>query len=86
VHYDVRVEGKGRSMKLPHKRLKFENVPIVVPLLFVVCTHIASLTDYGKVAKITGRRKKSVHKCQRMYFPVVIISTKADGKANGRVV
>jgi len=35
---------------------------MVVPILFLVRTLIASLTDYGKVAKITGRRK-SVKGC-----------------------
>ena len=42
------------------QKLKFENVPTVVLLLFLACTYIASLTDYGKVAKITGRIKKKV--------------------------
>ena len=35
---DVRVEGKGRSMQRPRKRLKFENVLMVVPLLFLACS------------------------------------------------
>jgi len=39
----------------PHKRLKFENVPTVVPLLLLVHIHITSLTDYSKVAKIAER-------------------------------
>jgi len=34
VHNDVRAEGKGRNMQRPRKRLKFENVLTVVPLLF----------------------------------------------------
>ena len=37
AHNDVRVEGKGRSMQQPCKRLKFENILIVVPLLFLAC-------------------------------------------------
>jgi len=41
----------------PHKRLKFENILTVVPLLFSAYTCIASLTDYSKVAKIVGRHK-----------------------------
>ena len=38
AHNDIRVEGKGRRMQRPHKRLKFENVLTVVPLLFLACT------------------------------------------------
>ena len=29
---------EGRSVKRPHKRLKIENFPTVVPLLFLACT------------------------------------------------
>ena len=35
---DVRAEGQGRSVQRPRKRLKFENVLTVVPLLFLACT------------------------------------------------
>ena len=56
----------GRSVQRPHKRLKFENVLMVVSLL----THIASLTDYSdsKVAKIVVRHK--------------IVSVRAEGYAS----
>jgi len=41
------------------KDIKFENVLTVVPLLFLACTSIASLTDdsASKVAKIVVRHK-----------------------------
>ena len=60
AHNDVRAEGKGRSVQRPCKRVKFENVLTVVPLLFLASTRIASLTDYraSKVAKIVVRHKK----------------------------
>ena len=45
MHNDVRAEAKGRSVQRPCKRLKFENVLTVVPLLFLARTSIASLTD-----------------------------------------
>ena len=59
THNDIRAEGKGRSLQRPHKRLKFENTLMVVPLLFLARTHSASLTLYGtsKVAKIVVRHK-----------------------------
>ena len=38
AHNDVRAEGKGRSVQWPRKRLKFENVLTVVPLLLLACT------------------------------------------------
>jgi len=59
AHNDVRVEGKGRSLQWPRKRLKFENVLTVVPLLFLAHASIASLTDNGvsKAAKIIVRHK-----------------------------
>ena len=47
AHNDMRAEGKGRSVQRPCKRLKFENVLTVVPLLFLAHTRIASLTDYN---------------------------------------
>jgi len=58
AHNDVRAEGKGRSVQQP-RRLKFENVLTVVPLLFLARTRIASLTDYNasKVANIVVRHK-----------------------------
>ena len=56
---DVRAEGKGRSVQRPRKRLKFENVLTVVPLLLLACASIASLTDdsTSKAAKIVVRHK-----------------------------
>jgi len=59
AHNDVRVEGKGRSVQRPRKRLKFENVLTLVPLLFLARTSIASLTDdsASKAAKIVLRHK-----------------------------
>ena len=59
VHNYVRAEGKGSNVQRSRKRLKFENVLTVVPLLFLACTRIASLTDYSasKVAKIVVRHK-----------------------------
>ena len=59
THNDVREEGKGRSMQRPRKRLKFENVLTVVPLLLLARASIASLTDdsTGKAAKIIVRHK-----------------------------
>jgi len=56
VHNDVRAEGKEHATTT-QQRLKFENVLMVVPLLFLVHTCIASWTDYGKVAKIAGGHK-----------------------------
>jgi len=52
-------ERKERSRQRPLKRLKFENVLTVVPLLFLACTSIASLTDdsASKAAKIIARLK-----------------------------
>jgi len=38
AHNDVRAEGKGRSVQQPCKRLKFENVLTIVPLLFLAST------------------------------------------------
>ena len=38
AHIDIRVEGKGRSVHQPRKRLKFENILTVVPLLFLACS------------------------------------------------
>ena len=38
AHDDASAEGKRRSMQHPCKRLKFENIPTVVPLLFLACT------------------------------------------------
>ena len=49
---------------------------MVVP--FLVRTRIASLTDYSKVPKITGRHK--IHKCRRIRFPAVINFRKAEEK------
>ena len=49
AHIDIRVEGKGRSVHQPRKRLKFENILTVVPLLFLACvrervqTHVQRL-------------------------------------------
>ena len=40
----VRAEGKGRSMQRPRKRLKFENILMVVPLLFLACTRTCTNT------------------------------------------
>ena len=59
MHNDVRAKGKGRSVQQPRKRLKFENVLTVVPLLFLAHTSIASLTDdsASKAAKISVRHK-----------------------------
>ena len=59
MHNDVRAKGKGRSVQRRHKRLKFENVLTVVPLLFLAHTSIASLTDdsASKAAKIVVRHK-----------------------------
>ena len=59
MHNDVRAKGKGRSVQRRHKRLKFENVLTVVPLLFLAHTSIASLTDdsASKAAKIVVRPK-----------------------------
>jgi len=53
------VKGKGRSVQQPCKRLKFENVLTVVPLLFLAYASIASLTDdsASKAAKIVVRHK-----------------------------
>jgi len=53
------VEGKGRSVQQPRKRLKFENFLTVVPLLFLAHISIASLTDdsANKAAKIIVRHK-----------------------------
>jgi len=82
-------------MQRPCKRLKFENVPIVVLLLLLVHTRIASLTDYSKVGHWrtqNGVRKcwridhwrtqNGVRKCWRIGFPVVINSRKAEGKVS----
>jgi len=46
-------------MQRPRKRLKFENVFTVVPLLLLARTSIASLTDdsISRVAKIVVRHK-----------------------------
>jgi len=46
-------------MQRPHKKLKFENILTVVPLLFLAHTSIASLTDdsASKAAKIVVRHK-----------------------------
>jgi len=46
-------------MQRPRKRLRFENVLMVVPLLLLACTCIASLTDNSasKAAKIVVRHK-----------------------------
>jgi len=46
-------------MQRPHKRLKFENILTVVPLLFLAHTSIASLTNNStsKAAKIVVRHK-----------------------------
>ena len=59
AHNGIRAEGKRRSVQQPCKRLKFENILTVVPLLFLALTRIASLTDYNisKVAKIIVRHK-----------------------------
>ena len=59
AHNDVRAEGKETSVQRPHKRLKFENVLMVVLLLLLARTSIASLTDdsASKVAKIVVRHK-----------------------------
>jgi len=53
------VEGKGRHVQQPRKRLKFENILTVVLLLFLAHTSIASLTDdsTSKAAKIVARHK-----------------------------
>ena len=40
AHNDIRAKGKGRSMQRPPKRLKLENVPMVVLLLFLACTRM----------------------------------------------
>ena len=52
MHNNVRAEGKGRSIQKI-------NILTVVPLLFLACTRIASLTDYSasKVAKTVLRHK-----------------------------
>ena len=47
-HNDVKAEGKGRSVQRPRRRLKFENILTVVPLLFqlvheCVQTHVRRL-------------------------------------------
>ena len=55
AHNDVRAEGKGRSVQQPRKRLKFESVLMVVPLLFLARTSIASLTDNS-----TSKRQRSL--------------------------
>ena len=81
AHNDVRAEGNGRSVQQSCKRLKFENILMVVLLLFLARMCIASLTDYstGKVAKFIVRYK-IVHKGQRICIPAVINSRKAKGK------
>ena len=72
AHNDVRVEGKGRSVQRSRKRVKFENIPTVVALLFLVHTCTASLTDYTTVAKVVRRHRIVISKCQKICFPAVI--------------
>ena len=50
-HNDVRAEGKGRSVQRPRKRLKFENVLTIVPLLFLVCTRTCTKHVCGDFTK-----------------------------------
>ena len=74
------IEGKGRSGKLPRKRLNFENIPTVVVLLSFSAHmyHCFPLTGYSDLPKIAGREKivsASVVGC----FPAVINSRKAEG-------
>jgi len=82
MHNDVRAEEKERSVQWPCKRLKFENILTVVPLLFLARMCSASSTDYSasKVAKIAVRHKNSVHKGWRICIPAVINSRKAKRK------
>jgi len=68
----------------PRKRLKFENVLTVVPLLFLARTIIASLTDdsTSKAAKIVVRHKivsVTSRKGRRIRFPAVTNSRKPKG-------
>jgi len=44
AHNDVTAEEKGRSFQRPRKRLKFENVLTVVPLLFLACMRTCTNT------------------------------------------
>ena len=71
-------EREGASNNHP----KFENFPTVVSLLFLACTHIASLTDYSasNVAKIIVRHKIASIRTEGICFPAVINSRKANGK------
>ena len=55
AHNDVRAEGKGRSVQRPYKRLKFENVLIVVPLLFLACMWMCT----NKCTETSQRTRKS---------------------------
>ena len=62
VHNDIRAEGKGRRVQRTRKRLKFENVLTVVPLLFLARTSIASMTNdsASKAAKIVRHKIVSI--------------------------
>ena len=58
AHNDVRVEGKGRSVQRPRRRLKLENFLTVVPLLFLVCTWTCTNTC-TETSQRTRKRKAS---------------------------
>jgi len=59
AHNDVKAEGKRSNVQRPRKRINFENVLTVVPLLFLSHTSTALLTDdsASKAAKIVLRHK-----------------------------
>ena len=61
AHNDVRTEGKGKSesVQRARKRLEFENVPNVVPLLFLVSTRTCPHT-YTKTLQRMRKRKASI--------------------------
>ena len=61
AYNDVRVEGKGRSVQRPHKRLKFENVLVVVPLLFLACSDKHVNGDSTKNEKEKSQYQATMH-------------------------
>ena len=71
AHNDIESGRKGRSVKRPRKRLKFEKLSHISPVTILsmhmyCCFSVMPLTDFSNVdmPKITGREKISVRKCQ----------------------
>ena len=69
AHNEVRVEGKGRSLQQPHKKLKCENFPMeVLLLLYGLQVYVYTNTSMETTERMRKRKASISCSTYRYYF------------------